>query len=59
MADEFHENMRGTIERCRRLAAQTHDQEIAQKLQKLAEEMEAKLSQTMHTGAEAIRRNEN
>lgn len=58
MADEFHENMRGTIERCRRLAARTRDQEIAQKLQKLAEEMEAKLGQTMDTGAEAIRRNE-
>ena len=43
MSDEFQDNMRGTIERCRRLAAWTHDQEIAQKLQALADEMEVRL----------------
>jgi hypothetical protein len=58
VADEFQENMRGTIERCRRLAARTHDQEIARKLQALADEMEAKLSQTMDGDVEATRRNE-
>ena len=43
MPNQFHQDIRETIERCRRLARSTHDMEMVSKLLAMAEEMEKAL----------------